>query len=258
MTTTTTTTRNLYIAFLICDIPLPTIVSQYGDYTQLFTTLLTKAAKTHSPPIDLHIESYNVLEGAYPKDPSVFTGYILTGSKFSAYDTLPWISHLKDFIKTVDAHTNAKVIGICFGHQVIAEALGGRVIKNPAGWEIGWTNVNVNDCGAACLNTTKQSMRIQQMHQDHVTVLPPHFETIMSTPECPIQATISGNRYLTIQGHPEFTPGVVKEIVKARKASGVFSEEVASAVLEKVDNPVDDDWFARKMIGFLWGTVGEE
>ena len=71
----------------------------------------------------------------------------LCKTEYSAYDSDAWISQLKDFIRQVDATTNSKILGICFGHQIIAEALGGKVEKNTLGWEIGWTPLQVNPQG---------------------------------------------------------------------------------------------------------------
>ncbi|KAI8906530.1 hypothetical protein PhCBS80983_g01003 [Powellomyces hirtus] len=252
---------HLSVALLICDVPMPVIVSNYGDYEKLFSNLLHQANEAYSAstlPVELKITAFDVTQGQYPQNIDDFSAYILTGSKFSAYEDINWIKDLKKFMQRVDSETHAKVVGICFGHQILAEALGGKVTKNPAGWEIGWTEMNLNPAGADVLKSSKTVLRIHQMHQDHVSVVPPRFEVISSTEKCPVQMMARGERYLTIQGHPEFVPGVVVEIVKARRASKVFSEEVADLALSQVDNMVDNIWFGQKMLGFMVGTQGLE
>jgi GMP synthase-like glutamine amidotransferase len=93
----------------------------------------------------LHLDAFDVTKGIYPKM-NDYEAFIMTGSKYSAYDTEEWILTLTEFIRQVD-QTSKKVIGICFGHQILANALGGRVEKNGKGWEVGWTAVEVNEDG---------------------------------------------------------------------------------------------------------------
>jgi GMP synthase-like glutamine amidotransferase len=80
---------------------------------------------------------------------------------------------LKAFVRTVfNKYPTIKFLGICFGHQIIAEALGGKVEKNSRGWEVGWTVIYLNDRAQRFLHTDKSNMKIHQMHQDHVTQMP--------------------------------------------------------------------------------------
>jgi GMP synthase-like glutamine amidotransferase len=106
------------IALLVCDIPIPAVVEKHGDYFQLFT-------KCFNLPMD----PFHVFNSEFPAADDSYSVYIITGSKFSAYENHPWIERLKQFVK----NTRAKVIGICFGHQIIAEAMGGKIEKNPLG-----------------------------------------------------------------------------------------------------------------------------
>ncbi|KAJ3158240.1 hypothetical protein HDU86_002949 [Geranomyces michiganensis] len=248
----------LRIALLVCDTPLPVVVEKYGNYEKLFGELLRQGAAAYSAsakPTNLDIEAFDVVQGQLPDDISKFSAFILTGSKYSAYEDLDWINNLKRFMQRVDAESTAKVVGVCFGHQIVAEALGGKVTKNPAGWEVGWTPTILNPFGETTLNTGVKVHNVHQMHQDHVSVLPPGFKVLASTDKCPIQMAVRGDRYLTIQGHPEFTAGVVTEIVKARQAAGIFTEDFASTVFSNLDNAVDNSWFGKKMIGFMVGTI---
>ncbi|KAJ3189525.1 hypothetical protein HDU85_003156 [Gaertneriomyces sp. JEL0708] len=246
---------NLSIAILLCDIPLPSVLAEYGDYTKIFNDLFERSIsqRTLKPPIEFTLTPFNVTNDEYPSDPSEFDAYLITGSKYSAYEPTPWIVHLKQFIKRLHEETSSRIVGICFGHQIIAEALGGKVVKNERGWEIGWTELRITGSGNTLFK--KDFVNIHQMHQDHVAVVPEGFEIVAETHRCPVQVMKKGTRWLCIQGHPEFVAGIVKHIVTARKASGVFGPETCDEVLSKVDNEVDEPLLGGLVIEWLAGTI---
>ena len=89
--------------------------------------------------------TYEVREGKLPSAPEEQDGYIVTGSPAGVYDDLPWIEPLKTFL--VQAKGKAKLVGICFGHQIMAEAFGGRVEKSDRGWGIGLHRYQISERG---------------------------------------------------------------------------------------------------------------
>ena len=101
--------------------------TKYGQYPAMFSKVLM-----HAEP-KIKIYSYEVQNGEYPDELDECDAYLITGSKVSAYDDLPWIIELKNFIRTLHQHQK-KLVGICFGHQLIAEALGGSVERATEGW----------------------------------------------------------------------------------------------------------------------------
>ncbi|KAJ3041283.1 hypothetical protein HK097_002304 [Rhizophlyctis rosea] len=252
----------LRIAVLVCDIPIKAVVDNHGDYATQFANLF-QSASTHynshtKSAIQIETVPFDVTNMQYPERPDDFGAYVLTGSKFSAYDQDPWILRLIDFVKELDKRKDVKVVGVCFGHQIIAQALGGEVTKNPHGWEVGWTEVQLGENGKQVLKTSRGAIRIQSMHQDYVKRIPPSFEVYASTTLCPVQGLIQPNKYLTIQAHPEFNGGVVTEIIKARKIIGVWPEETADKYLSTVNEPLDGVWFGAKIIGFFVGNMPDE
>lgn len=104
--------------------------------------------------------AYDVTAMEYPESVDTLDGLVLTGSKYSAYDTDEWILKLKRFVSTTFSTSNCPIIGICFGHQIIAEALGGKVVLNPVGWEVGWTPISLNARGKEIFKTQKSELVI--------------------------------------------------------------------------------------------------
>ena len=126
----------------------------------MFKRLFLRAAETLAIA-DLVVEPFDVyLKSDYPSDENLKTldGLILTGSKHSAYDNDPWILKLKDFVlKVHQDFPTVHLLGICFGHQILAEVLGGKVEKNPKGWEVGRTAINVTMSDGVSVFSDKSS-----------------------------------------------------------------------------------------------------
>ncbi|KAI8904455.1 class I glutamine amidotransferase-like protein, partial [Gorgonomyces haynaldii] len=192
---------------LVCDTPDAPLL-QHGNYTQMFQNLFQEP-----------LESFDVTKNEYPQ--KEYDSYIITGSRYSAYEDVEWIHKLKQFVRDLDKK-GAKIVGICFGHQIVAEALGGKVSKNPGGWEIGWTRLKLNDDGKRVFG--REWLDIQEMHQDHVSVVPPGFTVLGATAICPVQVMQKSN-IVTLQGHPEFKHEFVKQLISIRTNKGIFTED---------------------------------
>lgn len=134
-----------------------------------------------------------------------------------------------------------RLIGICFGHQIIARALGGECVPNDGKWEAGVTEIALTDVGRRLFGAS--TLNIQQMHRDHVPDVPPSFDLLGSTPIAPNQGMVQfypsadsdsakaeDVHIFTVQGHPEFTQRISDKIVNARASTGVISKDVAEDV----------------------------
>ncbi|KAJ6504230.1 class I glutamine amidotransferase-like protein [Mycena vitilis] len=241
------------IALLVCDTLLPAVVGAHGDYPVLFTTLLHSAGAHLAIPdiaAKCTLEPFDVVKLEYPSDEQLggLDGVLITGSKASAYEDVEWINTLVEFVKRVAVEKpTLKIVGICFGHQIIARALGGRCVANGGRWEVGPTPIALTTLGKDVFGV--DSLYIEEMHQDHVPELPPTFHLLGSTDISPNQGMVKFfNSYpspssspapsspisladvhiFTVQGHPEFTEPVVSKLVSARTASGVL-DAVTSA-----------------------------
>ncbi|KAI9230054.1 MAG: glutamine amidotransferase-like protein class-I [Piptocephalis tieghemiana] len=244
----------LRVAVLVADIPLDPVKEAYGDYGHLFTSLLDTALHTVFPDThELTVESFDVrYNPTYPEDLKDFDGALITGSAADAYSDEPWILRLVQWCASVPK--DFRLIGICFGHQVIARALGATVERNPKGWEVGWTNITLSPEGKRLLG--RDNLRIHQMHRDQLVTMPKRddgevIQCLGSTPICPIHGLFLPGQLLTIQGHPEFHAGIIEKLVEIRAAKGIFSPEFAKDILARNDQETDHVLFAESMIRFL-------
>jgi len=134
--------------------------TKYGQYPAMFSKVLLHA----EPKIEIY--SYEVQTGEYPVELNECDAYLITGSKVSAYDDLPWIIELKNFIRTLHQHQK-KLVGICFGHQLIAEALGGKVERAKEGWNVGIHAATLKK-NTILFGSAEQEFNLIYNHQDHL------------------------------------------------------------------------------------------
>ncbi|KAJ3414256.1 hypothetical protein HDV05_006785 [Chytridiales sp. JEL 0842] len=249
------------VAILVCDVPAQSVQDASGGaYPTLFQRLLDNAATLYNSSlpnaqtdgVKIASEAFDVMNNAYP-DPSKFDALLLTGSRYSAYDDIPWIKSLKTYLQSAHETSKVKIIGVCFGHQILTEAFGGKVEKNKLGWEVGFTEMRLTEAGKRIYGDQKLKVSLHSMHQDHVTVPPKGFLVLMETDICPVQAMIKGDRICTVQGHPEFSDATVRELVRLRSESGIFSKEFSKGVTDLLDQNLRTDgvWFASLLVRFL-------
>lgn len=206
--------------------PRPAI-PQFGTYPDMFMALLGRDA------YDWRV--YAVDEGELPAAPEDCDAYIVTGSSAGVYDDDPWIGGLFDFLRA--ARGRAKLVGVCFGHQAMAQAFGGQVIKSPKGWGIGAHDYRIASPerwmdGAA-------SMRLPASHQDQVVSLPPGAEVIAASGFTPFAALAWRDQpAISMQPHPEFEPAFAAALIEARRGK-VFADEEADRAIASLGAPDD-------------------
>lgn len=170
------------------------------EYADEFLKML-KSAQT--PSDMLSIETFYVKENQYPGDICDFDKYIITGSLASAYANSGWILGLKQFCREA-AGRGAKLIGICFGHQLLAEAFGGKVEPAKADWGVGKRVSKLTGDNYLAKYFPKGEFVLEYSHHDQVVSPPPNSKILSSSSFCPIESLSIGNFGLTFQGHPEF------------------------------------------------------
>lgn len=160
---------------------------------------------------DLTFDICRVLEGELPEQFETDTLYLIPGSNNAAYDDLPWIFTLQDWIRKAAAR-KVPLVGICFGHQLIAQALGGCVERFPGGWGVGIREMGVLDADLLPYFPDRK-MRLIVNHHDQVTRLPEGAIPIATSDFCRYEGFRIGHYILTFQGHPEFTVDYERHLI---------------------------------------------
>lgn len=195
--------------------------AQHDDYGHLFKKLF---ASSHLYE-NFKFSVLPVVDGVFPESINQFDGFLITGSAYGVYDDAPFIKELLTLVKNIYLKKKA-LAGICFGHQIIAEALGGHAKKWPGGWTIGNMNLNFFNQPDSFRNQMETATLIH-VHQDQVVSLPPGAKLIASTKFCKNAGFVIDNQVLALQGHPEF---------KADYAAALFrilETQVGSQIVEK-------------------------
>lgn len=196
------------IGLLECDHVREELLHIAGDYRQMFPALFA--------PIAPHwkFEFFDVCNNHFPESADACDVYLCTGSKFSVYDDEAWITRLKIFIQ--DLHKTGKTfVGICFGHQMLGEALGGKVQKSEVGWCVG-VHPFETLVQASWMRPAMASFNLLMMCQDQVLTLPAESTLLAQTPDCPHAMFQVGENMLGIQAHPEFPKSYDKALMELR------------------------------------------
>jgi GMP synthase-like glutamine amidotransferase len=207
------------------------LIARTGDYADMFRRLLDGHG--------FSFRTYSVVDMEFPESVRDCDGWLLTGSRHGAYEDHPFIPPLEAFIREAYA-AGVPLVGICFGHQIIAQALGGRVEKHEGGWSVGPTRYRLNG----------SEIRLNAWHQDQVVVKPQGAEVVGSSPFCTNAALVYGDRAYTVQAHPEFDNAFLAELILARGRGLVPDRLLAEAEAELAD-PVDQAAMAGQIAEFF-------
>jgi GMP synthase-like glutamine amidotransferase len=189
---------------------------------------------------------YDLQEGQYPLDLDECDAYIATGSKASVYDDAPWIHPFVRFTQRLHA-AGKPFIGICFGHQMMGHALGGRVAKSPNGWGVGVHAFEIRQ-SQPWMQPPARTVNLILSCQDQILDLPPDTQVLAGNSHCPAAIIRIGNM-LGIQGHPEFTAAYAKELLLLRRER-VGPERTGHAI-ESLVQPLDGPLLAQWVFQFL-------
>jgi GMP synthase-like glutamine amidotransferase len=231
------------IGLLECDHVLERFRHIAGDYREMFFALFN----SHAPRISL--QYFDVCNGEFPPSLDACDAYLTTGSRFSAYDDVNWIHALKNFTRRIH-EAKKPFVGVCFGHQLMAEALGGKVSRAEAGWGVGVHNIEVIEC-EPWMRLEQARCALQYMHQDQVERSPEDGVVIGRSDHCPVAMLRVGDSTLGIQAHPEFPKAYSRALLLDRVER--IGEERVKAALASLDQPTDESVIARWIVEFLEG-----
>ncbi|MCA1661862.1 MAG: type 1 glutamine amidotransferase [Novosphingobium sp.] len=197
----------------------PESLADFGSYPDMI--------RRHLGESRYEYVEYDVPGGQLPLQADACPAYVVTGSPAGVYDPLPWIAELKAFL--VAAGGQARLLGICFGHQVMAEAFGGKVEKSPKGWGLGALAYSV-DRPQPWMEAVG-SFRLPASHQDQVVAVPPGAEVIAGSDFARFgMLAYRDQGAASLQLHPEFTPEFAAALIERRRAAGIDDEQAGRAL----------------------------
>jgi len=196
-------TRMTRIAILETGAPPAALAGTHGDYPAMFRDLLGES---------FAFETFDVQAGDWP-EAEAFDATIITGSSAGVYENDPWIADLLDWIRAAQGRT--KLVGVCFGHQAMAHALGGRVEKSDKGWGVGLHRYAVVS-PEPWMSSIVDTVAIPASHQDQVVEKPTDARVILRSDFTPYAGLAWGDDAISMQPHPEFTPAFATELTAGR------------------------------------------
>lgn len=214
------------IAILEPGFPPKDLQPRFGTYGDMFAAMLGEQVET---------ERFDVRTGEYPA--GAFDGYIVTGSAAGVYDELPWIPTLKSWAR--DNAGRAPMVGVCFGHQLMAEAFGGKVEKSGKGWGVGLHTYELNTT-APWMEPDVRTLSVPASHQDQVVEIAPGTELLGGSGFCPFGFLAYPDlKAVSLQLHPEFDPAYAEALITTRR-DGPLTPHQADAAIASLGAPNDN------------------
>lgn len=207
------------------------MIEEMGDYDQIFKTMLAGH--------DFEFVTYPVVDNQFPDGAEAAEGWLITGSKHGAYEDHPWIPPLEDLVRDIVAK-KLPLVGICFGHQIIAQALGGKVEKFSGGWSVGPTRYQNGE----------DTVTLNAWHQDQVTELPESARVLGGNAFCKNAILAYGDTVWTVQPHPEFSADFVDGLIRTR-GRGLVPDAILDAAAAQLATPNNNRDMADHIAAFF-------
>jgi GMP synthase-like glutamine amidotransferase len=214
------------------------LATRYPGYADMMRRMLGPAFQART---------YDVRNGDLPESPTACEAWLVTGSAAGVYDRDPWIADLRAFLR--EASGAAPMVGICFGHQIMADAFGGEVIKSPKGWGVGLHSYAVTQVRPWM--DSDAPIRLSASHQDQVVGLPPGAEVIAASEFTPYAMLVyPERRAMSLQPHPEFTADYTRALIEGRRGTRIDAD-FADAAIASLDGKDDRERVAVWLRRFL-------
>jgi GMP synthase-like glutamine amidotransferase len=223
--------------------PAPPLMEKHGDYRAMFRDLLAR------PMRQATFIDYAAIDGHLPRSLDEADGWLVTGSAFSVYDTDPWIGALKKCVREA-IDRGQPVFGICFGHQLIAEIMGGKVEKAQAGWGIGVHRYEIGEV-ADWMTDAKLGAQFATLvsHQDQVTVPPPGAKLLAASAFCPYAMLEILPNVASLQSHPEMPSAYCHDLYDSRRDR--IGDAKVDDALASLEEPIHAERVADWIAGFF-------
>jgi GMP synthase-like glutamine amidotransferase len=217
-------------------------IAQHGEMADPFPPFLRRADPT------LRFEVFKAHRDQLPASASQCDAWLVTGSPHSVHQPEPWQPALAAFL--VQAALQRPVVGICYGHQLMHQALGGEVACAPQGWGVGVHQYAVQALPAwVAGDMPAQPLRLIALHQDQVLRAAPGTRVLAGNDFCPLSITTIGDNVLTVQPHPEMTRVLARDIYE--EARSALGDALADPAIASLDGPLDDALVARWILAFI-------
>ncbi len=230
------------IGILQTDAVLEEFQPQFGDYPGMFVELLS-GDRDRLP----RFVTFRAQDGELP-EAAECDAYLITGSRHSVYDEQAWIGELAQFVGSAMA-AGRKIVGICFGHQLIAHFFGGRTEPASVGWGVGVHGAEIVS-RERWMDPHQGTVRMLSSHKDQVVALPEGARPIATSDFCPNAAFAIGDTVMTWQGHPEFSKDYAEALMRRRE--GLLGPETFAAGLASLENDIDRELLARWILNFIY------
>lgn len=238
----------MIIGILQADPVYPELRERFGNYPAMFRVLLDRVG--YEPPPEF--VTFDVENGEYPASLEACDGYLITGSKAGANDDAAWIRRLEAFV--VACHEERiPLVGICFGHQLIAKALGGKVETTASGWGVGVHSHRIV-AQAPFMSPPCRALSLLVSHRDQVVELPDGAELLASSDFCPIAMYRVGNHIYAQQSHPEFVREYARGMLERRRE--ILGEARYREGIDSLTRETNEELVARWILNFFSAAGG--
>ncbi|WP_089730097.1 glutamine amidotransferase-related protein [Modicisalibacter muralis] len=231
----------MLIGLLQCDDVSEELQPRHGNYPEMFERLFSAVDPT------LEFRVWRCLDGDIPGDVDAVDAWLTTGSRYGVNDGDDWIEALCGFVRELWA-AGKPLVGICFGHQLMAKALGGEVVKSERGWGVGMSFNRLSE-RADWMDPWQEGLDLVVSHQDQV-LRPPEGAVVLAESDfCPIYVMQLGEHFLGVQGHPEFGKAYSADLMERRR--NIIPGNRVREGLASLNAPVDDQLMVRWILNFM-------
>ena len=209
----------------------PAMVAAVGDYEQMYSDMLAGHGFTY--------QTWSVVDMEFPSGPEDAEGWLISGSKHGAYEALDFLAPLEELVRDITA-SGRPLVGVCFGHQIIAKALGGTVEKFDGGWAVGHQTYTIGG----------ETFDLNAWHQDQVTKIPEGATRVGSSDFCENAMLYYEGKALTIQPHPEFNSLAIDALLQSR-AKGIVPEDLQDIARQRLPLPDHNQAMGNRLAQFF-------
>ncbi|XXG63572.1 hypothetical protein AAC387_Pa05g1727 [Persea americana] len=235
-------------AVLMCAKDSDFVKKRYGGYFQVFLGLLKEEGEIW--------DMYRVSLGEFPEEEELedYEGFVITGSCNDAHGNDPWVCNLVSLLRKLDS-MHKKLLGFCFGHQILSRAIGGKIGRAVNGWDVGVTAVNLSPSKLLSTLQFPSSLNIIECHQDEVLELPECAEVMAGSEKTEIEMFMCGDHIMGIQGHPEYSKDILLHLIdRLQRCQIVPSNHIEGAKASMDAYEPDQEAWKRICLAFLKGS----